>query len=86
MALSARLRGAELELSVSDTGSGIPSGDVARIFEPFFRGDDARRRDGAGAGLGLAIARGIVEAHGGRISLDRSCTVGATFRARLPLT
>ena len=84
--LRARLRGTSVELTVSDTGPGIPQADAARIFEPFFRGDEARQRDGAGAGLGLAIARGIVEAHGGSIALDGTTTRGSTFRTRLPLT
>ena len=84
--LSARLRGSGIELAVSDNGPGIPEEDAARVFEPFFRGDGARQRDGVGAGLGLAIARGIVEAHGGSIALDRTTAQGATFRTRLPLT
>lgn len=84
--LSARLRGSSIELTVSDSGPGIPQEDAARIFEPFFRGDGARQREGVGAGLGLAIARGIVEAHGGSIALDRGTAQGSTFRTRLPLT
>ena len=48
----------------------MPAAEAARIFEPFFRGDRARLRNGAGAGLGLAIARGIAEAHGGALVLD----------------
>ena len=85
VALSARAAGDNLELAVADTGPGIADADVARIFEPFFRGDSARTRNGAGAGLGLAIACGIVEAHGGTIALDRDRPQGCTFRISLPL-
>jgi signal transduction histidine kinase len=70
-----------VEIEVADTGPGIPAGDRRRVFEPFFRGDPARTD--AGAGLGLAISRAIVEAHGGRIWLVDS-TVGTRVRFRLP--
>ena len=59
-----------LEIEVADTGTGIAAAAQPRVFEPFFRGGDAAARTGAGAGLGLAIARAIVEAHGGRIWLE----------------
>jgi PAS domain S-box-containing protein len=68
--------------TVSDTGPGIPAEDVPRIFDRFFH---ARRSgDGGGAGLGLAISRGIVEAHGGRIWVETSPGAGATFRFTIP--
>jgi signal transduction histidine kinase len=70
-----------VEIEVADTGPGIPAADRRRVFEPFFRGDPARTD--AGAGLGLAISRAIVEAHGGRIWLVDS-TVGTRVRFRLP--
>lgn len=80
------LVGAEggVEVSVSDGGPGIEPAVAGRVFEPFFRGDLARPRDGGGAGLGLAIARGLVEAHGGTISLDPTRREGATFKVMLP--
>jgi signal transduction histidine kinase len=70
-----------VEIEVADTGPGIPAADRRRVFEPFFRGDPARTD--AGAGLGLAISRAIVEAHGGRIWLVDSA-VGTRVRFRLP--
>jgi signal transduction histidine kinase len=76
----------EYALAVSDTGVGIPVDLQPRIFERFFRADKARTRsdhDG-GAGLGLAIARWIAEAHEGRLELSRSDTGGSTFTVFLP--
>jgi signal transduction histidine kinase len=58
-----------VEVEVADDGEGIPAGADERVFEAFYRGDDARGEDGAG--LGLAISRAIIEAHGGRIWLER---------------
>jgi signal transduction histidine kinase len=63
-----RTEGGRAEVEVADDGEGIPPGDRQRVFEPFYRGDAARGEDGAG--LGLAISRAIVEAHGGRIWLE----------------
>jgi signal transduction histidine kinase len=65
----ARTEGNGVEVEVADSGEGIPDGDDERVFEAFYRGDAARGEDGAG--LGLAISRAIVEAHGGRIWLER---------------
>ena len=64
----ARSVGSGVEVEVADDGEGIPRADGERVFEAFYRGDDARSEDGAG--LGLAISRAIVEAHGGRIWLE----------------
>jgi len=71
-------------VEVRDTGSGIAAGDLPRIFERFYRGDPARSRD-AGAGLGLAIARGIVEAHGGSIWAESAPGGGTSIRFTLPI-
>jgi signal transduction histidine kinase len=65
----ARDQGDRVEVEVADDGEGIPEGADEHIFEAFYRGDDARGEDGAG--LGLAISRAIVEAHGGKIWLER---------------
>ena len=64
----ARSAGGGVEVEVADSGEGIPTGDGERVFEAFYRGDAARGEEGAG--LGLAVSRAIVEAHGGRIWLE----------------
>jgi len=76
----ARPRGGEVEIEVDDEGEGIPPESGERVFEPFYRADSSRRDDGAG--LGLAIAKAIVEAHGGKIWFE-SDTPGARVRFTL---
>ena len=68
-------------ITVRDTGPGIPESERDMIFRAFFRGDQASRE---GAGLGLAITRGIVESHGGQLTLDADEGPGASFSIRLP--
>ena len=70
-------------LTVSDTGPGIPAEDLPRVFERFYRGD--KSRTGGNAGLGLAISKAIVEAHGGTIEVSSKENAGTTFTVRLPL-
>jgi signal transduction histidine kinase len=82
--LSARRNGQLLEVAVEDSGEGIAPQDLDRVFEPFYRADPAR--SGPGAGLGLALAKRIVEALGGRISAENADTHGARFAIVLPLT
>jgi heavy metal sensor kinase len=72
------------EITVADTGLGIEPADLERIFEPFVRLDTARARDTGGAGLGLAIARSIVVAHGGTITVESRPGSGSRFVIRLP--
>jgi signal transduction histidine kinase len=66
----ARTTAGGVEVEVADDGEGVPAGEGERVFEAFYRGDAARGEDGAG--LGLAISRAIVEAHGGRIWLENA--------------
>ncbi len=66
----ARTAGGGVEVEVADDGDGIAEADGDRVFEAFYRGGDEATRGGDGAGLGLAISRAIVEAHGGRIWLE----------------
>jgi signal transduction histidine kinase len=81
----ARRTGAGVEVTIRDTGEGIPPQDIPHIFERFYRGDIARSRSrGAGAGLGLAIARGIVRAHGGDIGVESEAGQGTQFTFHIP--
>jgi signal transduction histidine kinase len=73
-----------VQLAVTDAGPGVPVADRKRIFEPFARLDAGGRRQGGGAGLGLAIANQIVSAHGGTISVADAPGGGARFIVRLP--
>jgi two-component system phosphate regulon sensor histidine kinase PhoR len=73
-----------LALQVRDTGVGIQPDALTRIFERFYKADRARLRDGTGAGLGLAIARHTVEAHGGRIEVESEVGRGTVFTVVLP--
>ena len=72
-------------LEVADTGAGIPPEDLPRVFDRFYRADEARTRTAGGAGLGLAIARWCAEAHGGRIAVRSRLGVGSVFSVSLPL-
>jgi signal transduction histidine kinase len=73
-------------LTVADTGIGIPPAHLPHIFDRFYRVDPARTRDSGGAGLGLAIARVIAEAHGGAIGVESREGAGSVFTVRLPLS
>ena len=74
----------ELVVSITDTGPGFSPDQVAKIGEPFFRGDPSRTRDTGGTGLGIYIARLVAEAHGGSLKLDESYTSGARIVVRFP--
>ena len=81
--LSARREGEEVVVAVADRGPGVPAAHVETIFEKFFRLPG--EREGGGAGLGLAICRGIVRAHGGRIWVEDRDGGGAVFRFTIPI-
>ena len=76
----------QAHLSVADEGPGIAPSDRQRIFDRFFRIDEARSRDHGGAGLGLAIAKWAVEVNDGRISVEDGAKVGSVFRIVIPIT
>jgi len=73
-----------VELTVTDTGIGIPEKDRPRVFERFYRVDKARSRELGGTGLGLAIVKHIVEGHGGQIRMEGNVPNGSRFVVRLP--
>ncbi|MGH9282548.1 MAG: sensor histidine kinase, partial [Acidimicrobiales bacterium] len=71
-------------IAVTDSGAGIPAGDLDHIFECFFRGGPARQRSTAGSGLGLAIVARVAGAHGGQVLVSSEEGKGSTFTLRLP--
>ena len=75
-----------ISVSVADTGEGIPPEDLPTIFERFYRVDKSRSRTTGGSGLGLTIAKRLVEAHGGKISVDSQPGKGSTFTFSLPVS
>ena len=81
----ARRRDDELEILVEDTGVGLSHEAQRRMFERFWREDSSRTRASGGAGLGLAIARGFIEAQGGRIWAENRPEGGARFAFTLPI-
>ena len=83
--IAARTVGAEVEISVSDNGPGIPNDQLERIFERFTRGDAGLTQRVGGTGLGLAISKSLVELHGGSIVAVSTPGQGSTFRLRLPV-
>jgi heavy metal sensor kinase len=72
------------EMTIQDTGSGIPLEHLGKIFDPFYRIDSARNRTDGGTGLGLSLAHALVKAHRGRIDVQSAPGVGSTFRVILP--
>jgi len=85
--VSVQRDGSQIIISVADRGPGIPPADLERIFDKFYRVLDGRRTSGypAGSGLGLAVSKGLVEAHGGRIWAENREGGGAVFSVALPI-
>ena len=77
-------RPGRLRIAVSDQGPGIAADEIERVFERFYRSDRARSADRGGAGLGLAIARWIVELHGGTIHAEQAEPTGCRMIVELP--
>jgi signal transduction histidine kinase len=75
-----------ITVAIADHGPGIPAADRAGVFDPFVRLEPSRNRDTGGWGLGLAIARRIVESHGGTLDLADNEPVGLLVRVHLPTT
>lgn len=84
--VTARPIGAEVEVSVSDDGPGIPQTQLEHVFERFTRGDAGLTQRVGGTGLGLAISKSLVELHGGTISAESQVGRGSTFSFRLPVS
>ncbi|GAH07609.1 unnamed protein product, partial [marine sediment metagenome] len=82
--VSALAEGDRIDISVSDQGIGIGPGDLDRVFERFYRADQARSRSTGGTGLGLAIVKHIATNHGGRVDVRSRLGGGSTFTLRLP--
>ena len=78
------MEGERVEVSVADTGVGIPPADLPRITERFYRVDKARSRELGGTGLGLAIVKHLVLAHGGELAIESEPEQGTTVRFTLP--
>lgn len=82
--LSVRSEGDRVVFEVSDTGPGIPEGEMPFIFERFYRGDPSRTRSTGGAGLGLAIVLALARTHGGTVEVSSRVGAGSRFRVILP--
>ena len=82
--VSAQASAHAVEVQVADTGPGIAPEDLPRVFDRFYRADPSRSRSTGGTGLGLTIARRLVEAHGGTIDVESMVGRGSRFVIRLP--
>ncbi len=82
--LAVRRSGDRVVLSVRDHGPGLPAGSADQLFDRFWRAEGGRSRGRGGAGLGLSIARGIADAHGGQIRAENAAGGGARFEVTLP--
>jgi PAS domain S-box-containing protein len=85
ISISASVRGSFVQINVNDQGPGIPPAEHKKVFKAFRRGANVENGSAQGAGLGLAICKGLVEAHGGRIWIKKKNTPGATISFTIPL-
>ena len=85
ISISASVRGGFVQINVNDQGPGIPAAEHKRVFKAFQRGENAENSSARGAGLGLAICKGLVEAHGGRIWIRKKNTPGTTISFTIPV-
>lgn len=85
IALDAQTTATAISITVTDEGPGLAPEVAAHVFDRFYRGDPSRSRISGGSGLGLSIAKSIVEAHDGTITLDTSVSSGSTFSIQLPV-
>jgi signal transduction histidine kinase len=83
--ISSRSENGNAVLTVADNGPGIPDEDLPRIFDRFYRVDKSRSGTQGRTGLGLAICKAIVDAHGGQIAVTSQIGSGSTFQLRLPI-
>lgn len=83
--VAGRIDGGLFELSIADTGQGIPADEISRIFERFYRVDKARSRESGRTGLGLSIVKHAIESQGGSITVNSRIGMGSTFAIRLPM-
>jgi len=83
--VAAAQQGDWIEIRVADTGEGIPPDDLPNIFERFYRMDKSRARATGGSGLGLTIAKHLVEIHGGRIEVQSKLGEGSGFSFTVPV-
>ena len=83
--IEVRRDGSKVLVSVKDTGIGIPRGEQKKIFDKFYRGEDSLVHETKGSGLGLALVRHIMEAHGGAVEVESIPGKGSTFTLVLPV-
>ena len=83
--ITAKTENGHFTVSVVDTGPGIPAEELNRVFDQFHQNDNSNTKAKGGTGLGLAIAKQIVEMHGGRIWVESTLGKGATFQMELPV-
>ncbi len=85
IAVRANLEAVQAEIAVADTGCGIPADKLRRIFEPYFTTKTPDEQGQGGTGLGLSLAKEVMEAHGGRIRVESQPGIGTTFTLKFPL-